>query len=367
MRTLILTDAIFATLERAMLARVEIGLADEGVAVVHAAPSAVGDRARDLAESSVFARFLMYDSSPVPWTKGLTASRLLEAAREQGDDAFDVVHVFGGGAWDLGRRVAAMTNAGLVLEVWRSGLVPRARALRGPSGRVALHTPDPAIAKLLVGSLNPARVVRWGVHAEPVPPRRSRDHAPCAIMIGSGHDVLGIRSLLRGYALVLSKHPELRVFADATLFRRSRSWRDARALKLLPSLSLVDELETRRDLIMQADLLLVPESLGEHRSVVLEAMSCGQLVIAQRDPAASDLLDRVTCLVIPSPAPEAWEAAIAAALRDQDLAQRIARGGYEHVRQHHRVSDQIAETLETYAKLTQPSLAFPRAAPRPPV
>ena len=166
MRVLILTDTLFAAREWEMLSRVEIGLASEGVQVVHAMPtdavSHVLPGGSSSGESPVFSTLIPFTPSSVPFTLGLRAQRLLDALRkrldlEDEERAFDLVHAFGGAVVPLSLELARREETPAVIEIWRSGMAARlAPLLRGfarggpdgiTHGGIILSAPDAALER----------------------------------------------------------------------------------------------------------------------------------------------------------------------------------------------------------------------------
>src|SRR3954464_3967028 len=157
MRALILADEFFASRERGLLTRLEVGLADDGVRVIHAVPEGT----KTDAPGGVFSRVLTYSSKTLLLTRPLAVRRLTRAIAEMDEldepGTIDIIHVFGGAVWGLGADPAGVVGgggAGPAVEVgggpagesWRGGLINRAREVQaGAWARPLLIAPDPAI------------------------------------------------------------------------------------------------------------------------------------------------------------------------------------------------------------------------------
>jgi hypothetical protein len=422
MRVLIVTDDVFASREQSLLARLEVGLADEGVRVVHAIPKS----AAAYAPGDMIARMLVYPGRIWPLALPATARKLSRDLKEMlGEDdsgQVDIVHVLGGSAWSLGMHLAGVFGAGLAIEVWRSGLVDRARqfmsqfatqlggqyggrhaggqlkgelggGLRtGLGGRVQpvlLFAPDPRIEKKLAAAVGgksatasggvgagaivgtggsaggsiggvPVRCVPWGVYAargerKVLDPTRS----PAAMVIGTGRDTKAFAAAFEGLAAAAKVYPELMIFCDAQAARRAELHRLAKKLGLLGRMSLIDELEGRRDLLVSGDLLIQPEAGGEARSVTLDAMGNGMVVIAAVDAEVSSLIDGRTARLITKADGGQWAAAVKGALTDRAATEALAASASAYVREHHRVSAHIRGVLDGYEALgSGKTLAF---------
>jgi hypothetical protein len=375
MRVVVLADDLFALRERAMLRRLEVGLADESVRVVHAIP----ERSVELGSGDAFTKTVTYSDTVMPMAdrfRAATLARSLDTLAESegpGDTgrAVDVVHVFGGGVWSLGRRLAQQTGAGLVLEVWRMGLTARATAMRdsdsrdrAPATGPLFLAPDPAIERALraEGPGISVRLAPWGVYT----PSETRqilddDRVPSIMVVGTGRDPATYAGVMRGLAAARKHGHDFVAFMDARAAQRARVWPLAHSLGLLDRLSLIEELEGRRDLVLLGDMLVHPDHGGEQRSIVLDAMAAGMVVVAAADPAVSVLADGLTARLVRTPDPhgEAWAAAISGLLADRTTARTMARMAHDHVAKERKASAHVRAVLDAYAwTMPKVSLAF---------
>lgn len=352
MRVLILVDEFFASRERSMLARLEIGLADEGVRVIHAVPDSESDRP---AMSGVFRSMVPYSRRVMTLTLGLATRRIVRDLAKLDDaeepEPIDVVHVFGGSVWALGERVAAALDASLALEVWRRGLVDRAArmSLKPGDSRPVFLAPDPATESALKAQSVVVRPAFWGVHASE-PPRRvlAAGRAPAFMFVASGRDRKRCQAAFEGAATALMKHGDGLMFVDALAARRSELWGIAKRMGVLDRVSLIEELEGRRDLLLQGDVLIQPEPIGEHKSIVLEAMSNGMLVVSVPDPFVSCLIDGRTAILVREESAEGWMASLQRLLQSPDVQQAMSQSAHQYIRAHRLASSHIRAVLDAY-------------------
>jgi hypothetical protein len=364
MRALILTDSLFASRERALLSRLEVGLADEGIRVIHAVPDGFS---LDSTAAPVFTRVVRYQPTGGGWApmRRLIVRRLVRAVNDviEGEDggSLDIVHVFGGSAWDIGFDLARECSATVALEIWRAGLVQRARDLGRTGVPVVLMAPDPAIERALtlaVGAGGPrVHAAFWGVHA-PTHPREpltrpdaatNAQREPVSVMVvGAGRDPRAFLAAFEGLATLVKAFGDVEIFCDALAARRANVWAIARRLGLLHHLSLIEELEARRDMVLQSDMLVLPEPTGEQRSIVLDALANGVLVAAAADPYLSPLEDRVTACVVRHPLAEEWRSALLELAQRPDVVQSLARTGHAFVRDKRRASDYVRAVISAY-------------------
>ncbi|HYE61398.1 MAG TPA: glycosyltransferase [Phycisphaerales bacterium] len=354
MRVLILADEFFASRERGLLTRLEIGLADEGVRVIHAVPEGTPTDSSE----GVFSRVLTYSSKTLLLTRPLAVRKLVRAVAEMDSTTeatgIDVVHVFGGSVWHLGADLASEIGAGLALEVWRSGLVDRAKTIHLDDDAPLFIAPDQAIERALLkvpaGGEHPAvRLAAWGVHT----PSTAREiltegRAPSIMLVGSGRDEQAFRTAIEGIAAIARERPDLLIFCDALAARRTDAWALARKLGILHNLSLIDELEGRRDLLLYGDILVQPEAHGEQRSILLEAMATGMVVVAGADPMVSILQDGLTARLVKRPMAAEWSAVLRDVVTSPERARALSKTAREHVKTARRASDHVRAVLSAY-------------------
>ncbi len=350
MRVLFLYDAAFLEREAELAARLEVGLADEGVRIFRGVPESLVGRS----EEHLGSQEIGVPSPGLFAPVRMQATQVLAQLPKSGDDLpVDVIHAFGEPLWALGARLAHKTGAALALEVWKSSQTARAVGLRigGSGGRApVLLAPDQAIASRLeeAGAQGRVRVTRWGVHAASAPrPILRRDRTIGVVFMISGRDPRASRAALLGAKRLLEHDPDAVLIAEAEAAHKTGLWAEAGDASMLRNLSLIDRLEQGRDLLMRADMLLVPEVTGEHRSMLLSAMGSGMLVAAVPDPD----IDAVGCegvLRLQAQTEEAWAGLFDGVLRDPDNAERQAASGWSYVRQQRRASTHIASVLDAY-------------------
>lgn len=353
MRVLILSDEFFVKREPSLLTRLGVGLADEGVRVTHAIP----ESATSHAPGDVVSRTLTYPGGGWWLSRGAIArglARQLREGRERGDESplADVVHVFGGQLWPMGAALARELDAVLVLEVWRAGLVERAKEFAGGAGPATLFiAPDPAIerrlreepAQLLV------RLVPWGVLTPPNPrrillPGRARS----VMLIGTGRAAAAFAAAFEGVAMMIRQFPDVMLFCDALAARRARLWAIAQRLEVTDHVSLIEDLEGRRDLVLEGDILVQPDASGEQRSITLDALAAGMVVVAAEDPFVSILQEGKTARLVRSGVAAHWASVLRDILEDPDRARALAASARSVVAKERRASDHVRGVLDAY-------------------
>lgn len=362
MRALILPDRAFLRREQSLLARLEVGLADEGIRVLHAVP--VGWRAgSDLI--GLYSTVVPYADTGFPFTHGLRAARLVNdataaAPSESGAPAFDLVHAFGEGSWRIATETAAVAGAVLIMEGWKPAAAgAAARAVRRlGAGRVVLALSDGALATTGRSAAGGATIMEslWGVHLPPLASRQSKAEGVSSVFVAAtGSQPRAIEAVLAGIARCGRPLADLMIFIDSDAAHRSGAWAAARRLGLQGSLSVIADLESRRDLILQGDLLVLPESAGEQRTLTLEAMASGMVVVAAKDPANSAVIDGRTCLCPPAANADGWTAVLREALSGSERVEPLRGWARAWVQEHRLASSHVAAVLKMYQAVGRPS------------
>lgn len=352
-RVLLITDQHFVTRERAMIRRLLVGLADEGVYAQIAVPAAV---APDL-ELDVVAPVVPFEAAGSVFSRPLRAERLVERSKLSSPDrAIDIVHVLGGSAWTLAAAVAQRLGAIAVFEVWRAGLTERARAMRiAAEHAVAFFTPSPGIERALLreGAGLIARLTPWGVHvpakANPV---LREGRPPSIVLAGGGRAGASFVTAFRGVCDVLSRHHDAMLFVDADAAGRNNLYRLTREASLLDRVSFIDAVEERRELVVRNDILLYPEHRGEQRTFLLDAMGAGMAVIAHADPLVAALLPDQTARVLDNPTSELWASELQRLLEDPPKARTLGLSARDRIRSEYRATTHIRSVLDGYEWLT---------------
>lgn len=360
MRIVMVADRSFAAREHAMLDRLAVGLTDEGVRVVRAAP----DEGAGAAATS-FGQRLLYGSAAPTLAAPLYAmdiARGLEALGQEGASAagrtVDIVHAFGDQAWEIAWRIAQHTGASMVADVWSGHSLARAQRWRsGRRGRpdegppIIWLAPDEAMQAAIKSAMPsaPTRLTPWGVHIPEDGERLKDPDRLSAIIVGAGRDGAANQSALLALSALAEDRPGLRIFLDAAILRAKASlWRTADHAGLLERLTIVAYLESERGPALQGDILIQPEALGEHRTISLDALASGMLVVARKDPVLSHLIDGQTSLLAPTDSLADWRSTLRSALEDFDRSRQIAAAGRAFVREHRLASAHVRSLLNAY-------------------
>lgn len=364
MRVLLLTDRSFAQREHAMLRRLEVGLVDEGVRLVRATPlGAMSEPTTGLAgtityDDALWRLIILRPTRAI--ARALTS--LDQPAIHTDESPIDLIHAFGEGCWTIAAELAESFSADLALEVWSRAslsriatLESRAKALDRAGSSVMWLAPDKAMQSAAERHARRWSVAcsNWGVHVPSEDPTASHPSRPVrsVCIMSSGHEPAILMRLLEGFARATAGRDDAMLFADAEAARKLPAvWRHASALGLLPRLSLVPDMESRRELVLQTDALVQPEALGEHRTLMLEAAAAGMLLITRADRLVELAGLDGTSLTIAEPSVEAWEQAFRTLLESPDRARAIGHAGRAYIRAKRLAHQQVKATLDAYSQ-----------------
>jgi len=364
MRVLLLADRSFARREHAMLRRLEVGLIDEGVRIVRAVPLNSPEES-----TTGLAGIAPYDDRGLralaPSPVGAIRRAVLaipELSPESDRGPIDIVHAWGERAWPIARRVADEFGADLCVEAWSADSLERARGFErravgaDPDVEGVWVAPDEAIAEAL-SSRSPAWSVMqapWGVHEPDLERPRLDASRPMAFcLIATGADPSAVLACIGGLADAMARNDrQALVFLDsAAVEDHPRVWSEAASLKILDRLSVIADVESRRQLVLHADAIVFPEALGEHRSILLDAMGSGMLVVAQADPLVSLLRDDHAVLA-PAPTRPDWAGAFDRAFAGTSAWGTLTARARAYIRAERPAHRQVQATLAAYRSLT---------------
>jgi hypothetical protein len=360
MHVLLLADGPFAEHERALLERISAGLLGEGVRTTLALPRNAGT------DFSLVSEPIRYSNRGLLFTQRIRAQQIAAKIVGAGSDParqVSVIHALGGAAWAMGMELAEIFSAALALEIWRGGLIDRAAQLKpAPSVPLALIAPDRPIEKALLdaGVSLPIRVAPWGAYAPPRPTSVLKPGRNVSIVFcSSGRDTDRVRESFEGVCRVVSEREDAMLFVAEAAARRAGLWSIAERANALDRVSLMDRLEDRRDLVLRCDVLVYPDARHEQRTLLLDAMAHGLIILATDDPLVSVIQDGVTVTVPEARTPAGWADALRVRLADRAGSIALGLSAREHVRQHRRASAHIEALVDAYTDLTRVETAAP--------
>ncbi len=365
MRVVIIADHWFASRERSMLARLQVGLADEGIRVVQAVPVGV-----EAGSDGILSETVHFEDTGPPLSlrrrAAATAQSLTMSAKAGDGELPQIVHAFGGQVWDFGLALAEQLDAAFILEAWRAGLSRAVQRIfakgHDSAGQLAL-CPDKKLMEHLRADAPNAAIHHspWGVYTNDSTNTVLTPGKAWAFMVdGAGYDRQAFTATFEAIAEVMRTRPDTLVFVDALAARRTDLWKLADRLGIRDRMSLVDEMDTNRELVLKGDVLILPEARGEQRTLVLEAMGTGMPVIAAADPMHSSLIDRRSALLVPVGERGRWVQQLENLLSNPDLVAQLTTSARAYIAEEHRPSRQVNCVIDAYeAAIGKKSIPFP--------
>ena len=176
----------------------------------------------------------------------------------------------------------------------------------------------------------------------------------CALIMVDLEHGSGIAELLQGLAARRDRLTHAQFFIYGSRRDHHECWQIARRMNLLHQVTLIEPHDSTRDLVLEADVLLVAQPMAAARTLLLEAMAAGRPVIACADPDIDYLIHDQSAHVIDRPNPGKW-AAVLAELRDEpDKYRRLGQSARQYVQEHHSASAFVSNVLELYQQVTEP-------------
>lgn len=355
MRVLLLADRVFAAHERALIERIAVGLIAEGIDVHCALP----EQRNGVGSAFTLAREpVIYNDRGLAFTQRIRAAQVArQIAGSETAGAIDVVHVFGGSAWGMGRELGDLFGCPIAYEIWRLGMVERATRSRAREGtREGFFAPDAPIERALVkaGIGESVRLTPWGaVVPTENKPIYEKERALAVVFMSTGRDRERCIASFEGLVETAKNHKDVLIFVNASAADTGGVWKRAKSLGVLDRITVVEHMEDRRDLVLRCDILVYPDASHEQRTVLLDTMAAGMVVVASRDEQVSILADEKTSRLVETPTKEAWAEQIGALLEDRERARSLGESARAEIKQHRRAGVHIASLVDAYAWLTE--------------
>ncbi|MEM1424545.1 MAG: glycosyltransferase [Planctomycetota bacterium] len=380
MRALLIADARFSRREHAFLRRLEIGLLGEGPRVLRAVPEVSYP-----IQPETLGRIVAYPEHRSRFGRASAMRRFIDALRSatpaittDSDGAlFEVVHAFGQECWDRAAHTAELMGGALVIELTSASDI---RATRGFEHTLRTRHPDlqPPVwtapnrrieeAARLLSLRGDVRLTPWGVHT-PSRAHRPRDpDRPLSVsVVCSGVEPKALHPLLDAFAQLGDQRERVMLFVDATATDADHGlWARAEQLGILEHITFVADMESRREIVLETDVLAIPERMGQLRTILLDAMACGMLVVSRDDPLIEATATEGVALIIEEPSKAAWLDTLRSIAADPALVTQFGAHARERVREDRPVHRHIEAVMDAYSSALAPPPIPMHASPQPP-
>lgn len=296
------------------------------------------------------ATLLGYRDRGAVWTRTLRAREVVDQI-EPNQKKRLIVHAVGSRGYQFAAEVSHQLGVPLVLTVHSRGAVNSAAGIINErAGDCVGIAPSPTLARAIVAAgAAPAaiREIPWGIMGSESHWDSTKSGTAGLVLAGSGNDRAAWEVVVRALAQVASRREDFVILADADATERSSISKTVSSLGLTPLYSRIPKLEADREVVLQADLLLLPEAEGVTRSLVLDAMSAGMTVVTAEDRDVPVLCDH-TIAHICSPETTEWAGAVESLLENRDEQRSLGNAARAYVAEHHRPSKYIASLVDAY-------------------
>jgi len=340
-----------------------VGLLDEQVRVVQVLPEGLGDKA-----GSGFGERVGWRDSGWSWLRGYRLAGLAEELDKLG---VDLIHGLDHGVWQGAVKLGVRLNVPVVLSASGgsdvSGVagVGRIGGLE-EGGALAYLAATQAVGEAIreqVGNSVLVEVVATGVHvSEDAGFARCAGGALCAVVSGNGKYDADYDALLRAMRQVTEEYGDCQFFFDGQGGDQHGLWQAGKGYGLLANMSLLPRRLGHQEMLLRADVLIQPQALGRSRSLTLEAMAQGLVVVARRDRWLDYLIDGQTAWVVEESDAGVWVGLIERLINHPGEGAGLAKKAKQWVGENHLASAQVAKALSVYRRLTSESIKFPQGS-----
>ena len=355
MRVLILVDAQFAFHERALIERLVVGLANEGVATQVVLPA---NRGLEEYGFDLLTEPMWYADRGLSLTQNIRARQIArQVVGDSGasEEPIDIVHVFGGSAWAMGRELARILSAGLVLEVWRSGMSDAAKSIGlTESDRALFLVPERSFEQGLVkaGLADRVQVANWGAQVASEPVHIFREHKDVGIVLmSSGRQREQCIAAFEGVVDAIETNPDVLIFANLEVVQRAGLWSRVQRRGIEDRFTIIDRSEDRRDLLLRCDVLIYPDTLHEERTLLLDAMGAGMAIIAGNDDSIAPIQDSGGVGIVDRPARGVWADMLKDCFEQIEQTRESGERSRAYVMNNRRVASYITSVIDAYSRL----------------
>lgn len=333
-----------------------VGLIDEQVNVVQLVPQYL-----PMDEANLLGQRLTWHESRLARVNRYRIARLADSLRGHG---INLVHALDGHTW---RGAVALANSADSAAVFSAcsesdlNLVAGTARLMNPSriGFIASTERLSRAIRKIVSSDVLVETIGTGVPVVEERSPRLVEGAFCGVVCGNGECDDAYESLLDALTMICRDHPQTQFFFDGQVQEQHAIWTAAAQRGLLTNVSLVPRRLGHREILLGADVLIHPQTLGRSRSITLQAMAHGVPVVAMQDPCLDYLVDQKTAWVMQTGDTDQWISCLSSLIREPELGWKLGRSGQNWIRQNRTASVHIASILRLYRRLTGSTLEFP--------
>ena len=273
--------------------------------------------------------------------------------------SLDIIHALDGSIHQPASKIAQKLHLPLVVSLWSKDEVDAFR-LRKIATQVITTVPTEPLAKyarqhLPTGvSVELVRPGVWGTDPENKPLADPDKSLCCLVIVENAVRDHGWRNLLTAAAKLKDRMSELMLFIYGPEQDQHVVWHAAHELNLLNHICMVDWGPESIVPVVQADVLLLPQTATVTRTLVLELMASTRPVISVSSPMLDFLVPDETAFILSESTEENWINSLTKLTDFPDIMIRIGESARRFVRKHHSAYGFAESVVGVYGKLVDP-------------
>jgi glycosyltransferase involved in cell wall biosynthesis len=328
--------------------QLSVGFVDEAIRTTIVGPRLPGVEALAMGPIQV----CTYDRL-TGWRRKRSLSELLEAISAR---APHLVHSLSTEISWLAAQIAGLLDVPLVASLNGLGEITERTEpiLRSASTVVAVSEPLRAMAmqRLGKGAQHVLRV-RWGVLPEEHPSCfLDEQKNPTVITITPLSPDAGLEHVIDAVARLSAEPLPAMLFILGEGPAENDLRQRANRLGLNERVTFAGPVREWASILNGADIFVLPSRQSRLTIHPLAAMAAGLVVVAPGAGGHDCLIDGQTARIYHPPSAELLGAVLAEAIANPEESRRLAARAQEYVREHHRISTMVMETVQLYRQLT---------------
>lgn len=224
-------------------------------------------------------------------------------------------------------------------------------------GVAATRSLEAIVTRMAPRFAEDVRAVPWGITARSEPACLARpERVPSAMVTAPLTRDCGLDAVLRALAELIRRGQEMLLFVVSS-GPAERSFRQlAEKLKVRHYVTFADPMSdwsSLSDAMHGADFYILPGIRRRFTASTLTAMSNGLALIGPAGTFEDYLIDGQTAALFDPHRPATLEKQWLSLLDDRNLARRLAHGGLDYVRAHHKASSMVTSMAWFYREMDQ--------------
>ena len=319
--------------EHAMLNRLVVGLANDGIQVIRIVPTTPNDELDDFEKAVSLAKRI---STPMPISRLLRNTRREEILFQLDKIEVDSIVAFGNEAEKVAIDIAPELNAPILREVVS---MRAARRIRKSSKVWRWLAATPSIESVIAKRVGEDRVSLVPLaaatsHAVPINTAMNTTKSNrCISILDAASNPKATRKILEA----VKDTEDIHIFLELIGHNQHKIWKQVLQLDMLDRVTCLRDMAALRTLIVQTDLVLLPSPSMQVRTILLEVMLASIPIIATTIEGFDMLIDEETAIIVD----EDWSNAIDLILQDSHFASRIGDAGANLITEQYASSAQI--------------------------